>query len=276
MARERERAAATALLLHGFMDAGATWDLVAPALANAGVRVLAPDLRGFGDGPRVAPGSYYYFPDYVLDVAELVEALVPEGAPLVVVGHSMGGAVATLYAGTFPQRVSRLVVVEGAGPPDNEHAHAPDRMRRWVDGVRAARARSERTLASREEALERLATHHPRIDRAVLRARLDALSRPLPDGRLAWKADPLHATHSPVPFFAETFKAFVRRVDCPTLFVSGGPLGWHPPDEQERLAGFRSLSRLDLEDAGHMMHWTHPHALSAAILSLAAELLQGH
>jgi len=265
----------TALLLHGFMDAGATWDLVAPGVARAGFRVLAPDLRGYGDGARLPAGSYYYFPDYVLDIAELVDALVPPGTPLVVVGHSMGGTVATLYAGAYPARVSRLVVAEGIGPPDSQHEHVPDRMRHWVDGVRAVRAKGERTMASLDEALDRLAQNHPRVPREVLRTRVTALARELPGGRFAWKADPLHATRSPVPFFAETFKAFVRRIECPTLFVSGGPLGWHPPDEQERLACYRALSRLDIDDAGHMMHWTHPDVLSKAIADFAGDLVAG-
>lgn len=262
----------TALLLHGFMDAAASWDLVAPSLARAGLRVLAPDLRGFGDGPRLPPGAYYYFPDYVLDVADLVEALVPPGAPLLVVGHSMGGNVATIYAGTFPQRVTGLVVAEGAGPPDGDHAHAPDRVRTWIDEVRSVRTRGERAFASREEALRRLAGNHPRIDPEVLRTRLDALARALPDGRLAWKADPLHGTRSPVPFFAEAYKAFARRVTSPVLFVSGGALGWHPPDEDERLAAFASLERVEIADAGHMMHWSRPAQLAEAIVAFAGHM----
>jgi len=269
-------AVATALLIHGFMDAGGTWDLVAPRLAGAAFRVLAPDLRGYGDGARVPPGGYYYFPDYLLDVAELVEALVPPAGPLLVVGHSMGGTVATLYAGATPARVSRLVVVEGVGPPDSQHEHTPDRMRHWIDGVRGVRGRAERTMASHDEALDRLAANHPRVDREVLRTRLPALARVRPDGRVVWKADPLHATRSPVPFFAETFKAFVKRVECPTLFVSGGPAGWHPPDEQQRIECFRALSRLDIDDAGHMMHWTHPDLLSKAIADFASDLVHGH
>jgi pimeloyl-ACP methyl ester carboxylesterase len=258
--------AGTALLLHGFMDAAATWDLVAPQLASARLRVLAPDLRGFGDGARIASGAYYYFPDYVLDVAEIVETLVPAGSPLVVVGHSMGGSVATMYAGTVPSRVTRLVVVEGAGPPDNEHAHVPDRMRRWIDDMRGVCSRGQRSMPSRDDALRRLVGNHPRVSPEVLRTRLDALLRELPDGRFAWKADPLHATQSPIAFFAESFKAFIRRVECPALFVSGGPLGWHPPDEAERIACFRQLSRADIDDAGHMMHWTHPDELVKAVL----------
>jgi pimeloyl-ACP methyl ester carboxylesterase len=263
---------ATALLLHGFMDAAATWDRVAPILAREGFRVLAPDLRGYGDGARLPPGSYYYFPDYVLDVADLVEALVPPAGPLLVVGHSMGGTVATLYTGASPARVSRLVLVEGTGPVDGKHEHVPDRVSRWIDGVRSARERGVRTMASRDEALDRLAANHPRVDREILRTRLPALARELPDGRLSWKADPLHGTRSPVPFFAETYKAFARRVTCPVLFVSGGPLGWHPPDEQERVESFPHLSRVDIEDAGHMIHWTHPDVLSKAIVDFAGDL----
>ena len=261
-----EGSTATALLLHGFMDAAATWDLVAPQLAGAGLRVLAPDLRGFGDGARIAPGAYYYFPDYVLDVADIIETLVPAGSPLFVVGHSMGGTVATIYAGTVPSRMTRLVVVEGAGPPDNQHAHVPDRMRRWMDDVRSVRARGQRSMPSRDDAFRRLVGNHPRVPPEVLRTRLEALLRELPDGRFTWRADPLHATQSPIAFFAESFKEFVRRVTCPTLFVSGGPLGWHPPDEEERLACFRELSRVAIDDAGHMMHWTRPDELARAIL----------
>jgi pimeloyl-ACP methyl ester carboxylesterase len=143
-------ARATVVLLHGFMDAAGTWDLVAPALARASLRVLAPDLRGFGDGARVPPGAYYYFADYVFDVAELIDALVPASAPVVLVGHSMGGTVATLYAGTFPDRARRLVIAEGLGPPDSRHEQVPDRVRAWIDQVRAVRSRSERAMPSRE------------------------------------------------------------------------------------------------------------------------------
>jgi pimeloyl-ACP methyl ester carboxylesterase len=262
-----EGSAPVVLLLHGFMDAAGTWDLVAPLLAATPMRVLAPDLRGFGDGARFPPGAYYHFPDYVFDVAELVDALAPGSAPIVV-GHSMGGTVATLYAGAFPDRVSRVVLAEGVGPPDNRHEDVPDRMRAWIDQVRAVRARGERAVPSREEALRRLAANHPRVSPELLRTRLDALARDLPDGGVAWKADPLHTTRSPMPFFAESFKAFARRVTCPVLFVSGGPAGWHPADEEDRLAAFPHVERAEL-DAGHMMHWTRPDDFARLVRAFA-------
>jgi pimeloyl-ACP methyl ester carboxylesterase len=262
----------TVLLVHGYMDAAATWDLVAPGLAAAGFRVLAPDQRGFGDGPRVPSGGYYHFPDYVPDLADIVDRLVPPGEPLLLVGHSMGGTIVTMYAGTFPERVSRLVVIEGAGPPDSAHDTAPDRMRRWVEEVRALRSRAPRTMASRDEALRRLVGNHPRVAEDVLRLELDALARPLAGGGMTWKADPLHATRSPLPFFAASWMAFARRVTCPVLFVSGGPRGWHPPDEDERVGSFAVLERFEIADAGHMMHWTEPEKLTGLLVRFFDDL----
>jgi pimeloyl-ACP methyl ester carboxylesterase len=257
---------ATVLLLHGYMDAAATWDLVAEPLAERGLRVLAPDMRGFGDSPRVPPGGYYYFPDYIHDVADVVDALVPAGSPLFVVGHSMGGTVATLYSGAFPERPTRLAVLEGAGPPDTPPAVAPEMTRRWIDQVRAMRGREERAFPSREEALRRLVANHPRVPEDVLGTRVDALARGTPDGRMTWKADPLHGTRSPVPFVAAGWMACARRVTCPVLYVSGGPLGWHPPDEEARIASFTRLERAEIKDAGHMMHWTNPGELARLLI----------
>jgi pimeloyl-ACP methyl ester carboxylesterase len=262
----------TVLLVHGNMDAAATWELVAPGIAASGFRVLAPDQRGFGDGPRVAAGGYYHFPDYVPDLADIVDHLVPPDEPLLLVGHSMGGTIVTMYAGTFPERVSRLVVIEGAGPPDSDPATAPDRMRRWVEEVRALRARRPRTMTSRDDALRRLVGNHPRVPEDVLRQQLDALARPLPGGAMTWKADPLHATRSPLPFFAASFIAFARRVVCPVLFVSGGPCGWHPPDEDARVGSFAVLERAEIADAGHMMHWTEPAKLTDLLVRFFGDL----
>jgi pimeloyl-ACP methyl ester carboxylesterase len=257
------------------MDAAATWDLVAPMLADSGLRVLAPDMRGFGDGPRVPSGAYYHFPDYVFDVADIVEAMVPPGSPLFLIGHSMGGTVATLVAGTFPERVSGVALLEGVGPPDQSPDDAPARMRAWIEGVRSVRARGERALPSREDALRRLAGNHPRVSPDVLSTRLDALMRARGEGRLVWRADALHSTRAPVPFYAATYRAFARRVTCPVLFVSGGPQGWHPVDEEERLACFAHLHRAELADAGHMMHWTQPAALARTLVAFAQSAFAG-
>ncbi|CAN5703030.1 alpha/beta hydrolase [soil metagenome] len=252
----------TVLLLHGFMDAAGTWDRVAPAIAGLGHRVIAPDLRGFGESDHVPAGGYYHFPDYVADVARVVEAHVD--TPLVVVGHSMGGTVATLFAGTQPEKLHKLVVIEGIGPPDHPASAGPVRMRRWLEDLTRLERASSKPIKpmSEADALARLKMNHSRISDDVLRSRLPHLARPSPDGTgLVWRFDPLHRTTAPMPFFAEVFTTFADLVKCPVLYVSGGSLGYRPPDEAERLAHFENLTKVDLEHSGHMIHWTTPDLL---------------
>jgi pimeloyl-ACP methyl ester carboxylesterase len=250
----------TVVLVHGFMDAAGTWDRVAPALAATGRRVVALDMRGFGAGARAPSGSYYHFADYVFDLADAVDVLSPS-EPVELVGHSMGGTVTTLFAGSFPARVSRLANLEGLGPPDTPPEIGVDRMRHWIEQVRRTRAKQAEGRAptfTRDEALVRLAGNHPAVPPDVIAHRLAHLVREEPDGRVSWLVDPLHRTTSPVPFFARLFMEYMKKITCPVLFVHGGPNGFHPPDEKERLACFATLSRAEIPDAGHMMHWTRP------------------
>lgn len=252
------------LLLHGFMDAGGTWDLVAEHLVARGLHLVAPDQRGFGQSDRVGTGGYYHFPDYVADVDRLTRDLAPEGARLSLVGHSMGGTVANLFCGARPDRVHRLVLMEGVGPPAMPPAVGVDRMRGWLDqGLKPA---SDRTrLDSEDDALARLQFHHRRVPAEVLKTRIPHLSRRDETG-LSWCYDPQHRRTSPHRFDVETFRAFATQVDCPVRFVSGGPTGFHPSDEQARLAAFPNLvDQVEIADAGHMMHWTRPEACARAI-----------
>src|ERR1700761_8414416 len=88
----------TVLLLHGFLDHAWTWEPVVDAgLGDAGLRLVAPDLRGHGDSDWIGAGGYYHFVDYLADLHELIALEAP--GRLSIVGHSMGGSVAAYYAG---------------------------------------------------------------------------------------------------------------------------------------------------------------------------------
>ena len=255
------------VLLHGFLDAAGSWDLVAPLLAAAGHPVVALDLRGHGEGHRADPRDYYHFPDYLLDVDELVHAHADLATPFVLVGHSMGGMVSTMFAGTYPERVSHLVNIEGLGPPENDLETTPARMRDFVDAVRAVRTRGPAPPMTRAEGLRRLERSHPTVPPDVLASRFVHLTNETPDGRFVWKHDPLHRTRGPFPFRVSAYARFAANVTAPVLYVSGGANGFRVTGEETRLASFRTLSRLDLEGAGHMAHWTRPTELASAILT---------
>ena len=272
-----ELGAPLVLMLHGFQDVGASFDDVAEVLATRGHHVVAPDLRGFGDSDRVAPGGWYYFPDYVFDVVELVDSLSPD-ASVALVGHSMGGTIAGLVAGTIPARIRKLALIEGVGPPSMSDDHAVDRMIHFIEGVRRARTRNEK-LMSREDALARLAISHPTVEKHVLARRAEQLTRPSSIGGdgLVWAFDPLHRARSPFEFKVERWRSFARRITADTLCIGGGPTGFHPDDEAERIASIPAARSCDIDGAGHMVHWTRASALAEVLASfLSAEPLSAY
>lgn len=235
-------------------------------------------MRGFGDGPRVPEGGYYHFAYYVADLADLTDALAGSDT-ILLAGHSMGGTIASLYTGAFPERVERLALLEGIGPPDIPPDALPDRMRRWIEEVRGvgARGREAKVIGTPEEARTRLAATHTGVDPAVLATRVPHLVKDAAGGRVRWRYDPLHKTVSPVGFSVAAYMAFARRARCPVLYVDGGPTGYQPPDEAARLAAFTAVEHVSLEGAGHMMHWTRPRELVRVLLNfwLARDVSSG-
>lgn len=260
----REVSRGSCVLLHGFQDVSWSWDLVAPALVELGYRVLAPDQRGFGDSARVPDGGYYYFPDYLFDLTEVVDGLCPAQS-IALVGHSMGGNVATMFAGLFPERVTKLALLEGVGPPAYGEDMVIDREKAWIDGVRKSRGRAEKPM-SFEEVVRRLSIGHPGVRSEVLRARAKQLSRSVGDDQYVWSFDPLHRTRSPIPFSIDRWRTHAERITADTLCIGGGSSGFHPEDEAARVATIRGARSLEIEGAGHMMHWTRPEEVARLLV----------
>ena len=117
------------VLLHGWMDVSASFQFLVDALARDW-DVVAPDWRGYGltDWGR---SDCYWFPDYLADLDALLERIQPD-APANLAGHSLGGNVACLYAGVKPQRIAKLVNLEGFGMAPTRPEQAPRRYARWL------------------------------------------------------------------------------------------------------------------------------------------------
>jgi len=250
------------LLLHGFLEHAHTWDFVAPHLAAAGFRPVALDWRGHGDSEWVGTGGYYHFADYAADLSGVVRAL---GGTAAVVGHSMGANAALQYAGTEPERVTRLVCVDALGPPDMGDETAPRRFADWIAQLdRLAERRPRRlTLA---DATQRLAERFPRFPPAAARHMAWHGTRPAGPVR-EWKFDPLHQTLSPHPYTTRRARAFWERIACPVLYVDGAETPFRLADTElaERLTILRA-ARHTMPETGHHPHLECPETLARVLL----------
>lgn len=255
----------TLFLLHGWMDVSASFQFVVDLLPPEW-RVLAPDWRGFGETDRPRADTYW-FPDYLGDLDALLDAFAPTQA-VDVAGHSMGGNVAMLYAGIRPERVRRLVNLDGLGLPATRPEQAPERYAKWLDALKSGA--TMRDYPSRRAVAERLMRNNPRLrpDRAAFLAL--HWSRRNADGRFELLGDPVHRLPSPILYRVDETLACWREVRADVLFVTAGitderSVFAQMPDYAERLRAIRSLRRVTVADAGHMLHHERPDEIARLI-----------
>ncbi len=267
------------VLVHGWMDVGASWQFVIDAMAQDRL-VIAPDLRGFG-GTEVPVVDHYVFPDYLADLEALLDHYAPE-QPVDLVGHSMGGNVAMLYAGVRPERIARLVNLEGFGMATTRPSQAPGRYARWLDELKALR-RGEMDLATYDDAAgvaRRLMKTNPRLpeDKAQWLARQWA--RPGADGRWCILGDPAHKVISANLYRVDETLEIYARITAPTLWVQASDdslSAWWKKGEftlaefHQRLDRVQRLKRVVVQDAGHMLHHDQPRAVAHEIETFLAE-----
>ncbi|MCE4536273.1 alpha/beta hydrolase [Pelomonas sp. P7] len=261
------------VMVHGWMDVGASFQFVVDALPDDR-EIVALDWRGFGLSATTG-ADCYWFPDYLGDLDALLDAISP-GAPVDLLGHSMGGNVAMSYAGVRPQRVRRLINLEGFGMPDVAPAAAPERLAKWLDELKDPP--TLRPYATRAEVAERLIKNNPRLpaDKAAWLA--GHWARETPAG-FVLNADPAHKLANPMLYRKAEVLACWQRIAAPTLWVEGSDDqlsrfwgGRYPREDFEaRLALVPDLKRAVLQDAGHMLHHDQPEALAAQISAFLAE-----
>jgi pimeloyl-ACP methyl ester carboxylesterase len=254
------------VLLHGWMDVSASFQFVVDEL-RGDWDVYAPDWRGYGLTSWSGADSYW-FPDYLGDLDFLLDEISP-GAPVNLVGHSLGGNAAALYAGIRPARVAKLVNLEGFGLSPTRPEQAPERYARWMDELHERpQLRPYANFAALEERL-RAGNSRLTAERAHFLAR--HWGKELDDGTVALRGDPSHKIVNAQLYRYEEALACWRQVTAPVLWVEGAEsqtasrLKLDPAQVAERRAAFRNLRVATVADAGHMLHHDQPAAVAALI-----------
>ncbi|MFC4310660.1 alpha/beta fold hydrolase [Steroidobacter flavus] len=252
------------VLLHGWGDTGETYQFLVDCFA-ADRTCVAIDMRGFGRTQRPVDG--YWFPDYLADLDALLDQLAPD-APVDLIGHSMGGNIATLYAGVRPQRIRRLVSLEGFGMPRTTPDQAPARYAQWLDEVKQGTEFA--VYESYDQLVRVLGRRNPRTPRDRVEFIARSWGQPRDDGKIELRADPKHKRVNPVLYSREQAEACWQAIEAPVLFVLGdqSDLVKRMGDElaEAKLRSiYRNLSFATVSDAGHMMHHERPDEVAALI-----------
>lgn len=234
--------------LHGWLDHGAAFTEVA---RNQPGRWIALDQRGFGQSDHIGAGGYYHFADLIPDVDALVREL---GEPVNLIGHSMGGTVASIYAAVRPENVHRLVVAEGLGAIEWGEPDMVKRIQDHLDQIRSPPGPIR--IKSVADAAERLVKRHPGLD-PDFAGELAAHGTIEDERGVRWSFDPLHMVRGPYPFREQSYLNVLAAITCPTLVVWGSQ-SWYPDEIRTLRAMTIPNVRVATLPGGHMLPYDAP------------------
>ncbi len=255
-------------MLHGWMDSSITFQFMVDAFRRDW-HVIAPDWRGFGHSSYAKDG--YWFPDYLADLEAILAHYSPD-EPVRLVGHSMGGNVACLYAGVRPDRVKQLVSLEGYGTIRMEPDQATARYRRWLDTL--YKFEHPREFATFEDIVKRLEQSNPRLTEVRAAFIATHWSEETPDGKWQLLADPLHRRVNPIMMHVDDMLASWRQITARTLMLEaefsllGTTIGDHEKGHEEirrRTAFIPNVQIAMIEDAAHMLQHDQPESVAKRV-----------
>jgi pimeloyl-ACP methyl ester carboxylesterase len=250
------------LLVHGGRDHCRSWDRIALSL-QPHFHVVAPDLRGHGDSDWTRGGSYS-LTEYVYDLSRLVRHAAAH--QVTIVGHSMGGMVGLIYAGTFPNQVSALVVLDGVTVlPNVKRLPAYERISKWVSQLVDLEDREPRRYGTIEEAAAQMRTHNKRLPPELALHLATFGVRRNADNTYSWKFDPYQRARAPHRLSPEDHVSLWSRITCPTLLLHAEESFLQSPETAGLANCFQKARTETISGAGHWLHHDKPEEVLAFI-----------
>jgi pimeloyl-ACP methyl ester carboxylesterase len=243
------------LLVHGGRDHARSWDWVAEELRHDW-HIIAPDLRGHGDSAW-SPDGNYEMSAFVYDLAQLIHQL--NLTSVSIIAHSMGGNIATRYAGLFPENVRKMVNIEGLGPSpkmlaERDATGIKKRFRQWIEDKRNAAGRTPKRYPNIEAAYERMKTENSYLtDEQARHLTVHGISRN-EDGSWSWKFDNYLNIWAMFDMPEEDLLAIWKSITCPILMMYGANSWASNPEKDGRINNFPTAKVVEYENAGHWLH----------------------
>lgn len=243
------------ILQHGGRDHCRSWDWVAAELRNDW-HVICPDLRGHGDS-NWSPEGHYGMDAFVYDFTQLIHDL--DYNEVTIIAHSLGGNVASRFAGLYPEKVRKFVNIEGLGPTPQMIANVQAqgtaaRLRQWIEDKRKASGRTPRRYESLEAAFARMKEENGFLtDEQARHLTIHGASRN-EDGTWSWKFDNYLNVWSATDIPYEEKEKLWQAITCPILLLWGQDSFASSPRKDGRLALFRDARLIEYENAGHWLH----------------------
>ncbi|HKR76612.1 MAG TPA: alpha/beta hydrolase [Rhodanobacter sp.] len=260
-----DAAAPPLVALHGWLDNAGSFAALAPLLAPHH-RVIALELPGHGHSDHLPAGAHYHYLDHVRAVLAALDALELPRCSLL--GHSLGGGVASLVAAAAPGRVEHLWLIEGLGPLGDDGMHTLQRyrdalakppadgkvLRVFRDAEQAARARAVASGLAAELA-------RPIVERGLRET----------EGGWQWRSDPRLTRPTAVRLAESQILALLAGIEAPAALLLSQPTTPYLPAAMMQ-ARAACVPRIAVQhmDGGHHLQLEHPQAVAQWLLRHAA------
>ena len=248
------------LALHGWLDNAASFQPIAEYLTD--YYILALDITGHGLSSHRSDGAHYHLIDFAYDLYELVESQGWQA--FILMGHSMGGIISTIYASCFPEHVSKLISIESFGPMTKDTQSSPVQLR---DSI-LSRLKAQQSEAKHPSSIERTVEARAKVGDIKLESARLLITRNIREEnkQLLFNTDRRLRTFSSLRMTEPQAEAFMRNIQCPTLVITGDH-GYESMRTilQNRLDWVENLTTVECEGYHHL-HMDNPQPVAEKII----------